>query len=1313
MSLAALVTSLAAGPGCAADFDTNRPQAKRGTLGREMYTMVCDRVGAQALREDVAGISYHAVCHADGNGEFTNEVDVAKLPELAEAYDVDANVVPVEQQAANREHRIARIQAVARRRDDLIAAFDTAFANEAVGIKDLANPDETKSCDPPGGDVRGGAVSGEADLRTELADMLGRMTDLYNDDTIPHLTRALSRMMDDLERTPEAQSAFARFDARRGYRPTDVVMGVARPTMSYPRLVELANALLRLLSSDTDPLGLGPGAPADGSPVKKAKDRTAADRIPGKAHASLVDMLSILKEELRTAKALPDLAPLAVSNDARDPTLVRLSRPRGNLEMARAILLAQDATFSVGEPRFIVARDARGLAKVALADGKVPSPFVDLTGRKSGPDGLPDVDELGRFATTAGDAPSPFRAFAGVGNTTLDAAKRDPQGRALLGSGPAYEYIDVSSTYLASLTRDLVPLLEPDPARAHETVMDLLAGLSVVAGQRQAGKDSLRSYDGKEVAYRGIREDQSPLLDLLHGIGQVLADPSIDDTLALLQRLAKDRPQVLARLVGAGLRVKEIADKYPDAKIPADSTLWDEMLDVVVKIAQKPALVEAVIRAFGDDRTLQLAKAGAAYMEMRDQLSYDRGNLNGPPFNVTKGKVETLVTPVDRSKADTGWNRSAFQRFLQALHDANGLSICTKAGAVAHIVWNGVGLDFPSFASQAACFTLGADLPKNPMPVCGMFRIENVAHDLIDAVLGKVKLDIRDECMKQLVASPLTGIVGGADAFLEDVSGIKGFSTKPSVPGIARMVYFDLPHDGQTGDTQNTKTRNFLRDLFDPAQTLACPAAPFTDTDGKVLNLRSCASFKDTFRGRDTDALFPLEQMEFLEAAKPLAQAFYDNDANLLFVDLFDTLHLHWGSGKQTTEECSKSGSKKDARWCSQDGAVSYEPLVAEALKTDLFAAMHDAVKELAAIAIPHCDARDKNGGCTKTTTYDGVKVLAEAVKALVDPAQNKGLQQRSGDAGVVRNDGSRNTQVTPIYLLIDALKGFDRRFDEHEAKNAGDDRLPQWRRARSQIVDQLFAVDGSGKTSKWKNPAIEKILPTLVSAIRSQVAANCPDPSQGCAWGRKDLPNKMRDVVTGPTFATVLDLLDDIRADEPARTELERLLVFLLQSAQSDASKTTLTALVDLLQVFEDDANVTALLNAVSSAAAPEVVDEHGRVESRGLLLAAVEVMSRVLGEARTKDGARICAKEIDPNRTLAVMLRRLVTPGPDGQPPPIDVLIDVAADVNRVRPQDTSKLAPADYAHIAHEVSDFCSNQSRGLEQVYTVIKQATQDL
>lgn len=1291
-----------ASTGCSDDFDTARATPPRGSLGREMYTLVCDRVGAQALREDITGASFHDVCHADAAGNFPSDtVDASRLPPLdPEATDVHGTPVSMDQQAKNRAHRIARIEALARRRDDLIAAFDTAFANEDIATKDLSNPDPTKSCDPR---------DASADLRTELADMLGRMTDLYDDDTVPHLTRGLSRVMNGVDDTPEAQKALALFDARRGYRPVPRELGVARPLLAYPRIVELANATLRLLSADTDPLGLTAASGAR----KKPQDRTAEDRVPGKGHAAIVSLLAGLREELRTAEVIPTPAPLVTNADDRDPLLVRLSRPRGNLEIARALLLEEDPAFATGgAPKWLVRRDVRGVAKVALVNGAVPSPFVDLTGPGGKPDGLADLDTLGRFLTVKGaTAPTPFPDV--LGEKTNDA--RDADGRALLGGKPAHEYVDVSTTFLGHLAKDLVPLLDPDPTKHHEALMDALGGFAVVAGTREDAATSTRTYgsgsDATVVTYRGVREDASPVLDLVHAVGQVLADPEADDMLALAQRLAQDKPQVLARLIGVGLKIKAIADAHPEAKLPAASTLWDELLDVLVAIAQQPKLLEDIVRAFADDATLDLPRSASAYLTTRDQLSYDRNDLNGPVFNVTLGKVDTLKTPVDRTQPDTGWNRSAFQRFLQALHDTKNMSVCTKPGAVAHVVWKGIGMDFPSLTAQTACFILGNDPPADPQPQCGLIRIKNISEELVNAVLGKVNLDIRDDCLKNMVKSPLTGIVGGADAFLEDISGIKGFNTQPTVPGINRLAYFDLPHDGTAGDTANGKTLNFLKDTFDAVPTLVCPQLPFTDTDGAQLNLRQCSTFADTLRGRDADALFPLEQLGFLEASKPLARAFADSGSNLLFVELFDTLHRHWGSPAQSKDECDPGAPRTSARWCSQDGAVSYEPLVAEALGGDLFPALHDAVKELATIAIPHCDARDATGKCTKTTPWDGVKVLAEAAKDLLDPEKNKGLTYRDGNAEAKRNDGTTNPQVTPIYLLIDALKGFDQRLADHAAKYPGDDRLPAWRRARSQLVDQLLSVSGSGASSKLANAAVEKTLPTLLSMIRSQLAAHCPDPTQPCTWAKSELTKKTTPIVTGPTFAGALDVFDAVWSDEPARTELEQLLRYLL--ADDNASPATLAALGDVLQLFEDDANVTALLHAGADAAGPEVLDASGKVTSRGLLLAAIEVVWRVLGEVHDADGQRLCSKEIDPNRTLAVVLRRLVTPPDGGGPAPVEVLMDVATDVNRAHPEVTTKLEPDDYGSIASEISEFCSHPSRGLEQVYTVIKQATKDL
>jgi hypothetical protein len=67
-------------------------------------------------------------------------------------------------------------------------------------------------------------------------------------------------------------------------------------------------------------------------------------------------------------------------------------------------------------------------------------------------------------------------------------------------------------------------------------------------------------------------------------------------------------------------------------------------------------------------------------------------------------------------------------------------------------------------------------------------------------------------------------------------------------------------------------------------------------------------------------------------------------------------------------------------------------------------------------------------------------------------------------------------------------------------------------------------------------------------------------------------------------------------------------------------------------------------------------------------------------------------------------------VTPMGDTQPAPIEVFVDVVADVNRAQPGAPKKLAAADYGNIANEVSQFCEDPSSGLEQVYEVIREAT---
>jgi len=1300
---------------CASDFDTSRQIPARGSVGRELYSLVCDRVGAQALREDVTGFSFRNLCHQDAQGHYASKVDESKLVPLKEgARDVQGNVVSMEQQQKNRAYRMARVEALARRREELIDAFDAALPDIDILVKDLGNADPKATCDAPT------AKAKRDRMLRQLADTLSRLVDLYNDQTIPMVTRSLGRLMTHARADRDVLDALARIDARQGYRPKEQALGVARPALGYPRFVELVNSVLRLVATNADPHGPKP--------------------VPGKASVQFQQMLSVMHEELRTATSDPPLPPLKIGTDAKLDAREVLSRPRGTLEIAQKLLLAQDPAFGLPTPHLIALRDVRAYVSVPLVKGSVPSPFVDFTGPDGKPDGLPDLSPLGEFVTVSGTSvPTPFFSVGSVDG------KRDPAGRAMQADGtPMYGYLDAGQTFAASLVKDLRPLVDPDPKTGHETVMKLLAGAPLLFGPRDEKPLDERTYppDPSRVEawkasrtdpppanlgttpvtlkYRGFHPDASPIVDLVYALGQIVGRPETDDALVLFKKLLVEHPNELARMIGIGLQLKAIADKHPEAKIPANSLLWDEMLDTVVKIAQTPGILEDLFKAFGDARTVKLDKVFGAYTEFKDELSYDKNNLNGPTFNLTTGTVAGLMTPVDRTQPDSGKNKSALQRFMQLLHDANGLAACTKDGAVAHvdIKWSGipVKLDYPTDPlAKTVCVFLGSSAPSK-LPLCGILRIENVAALLLDVALNRATFDVRDDCLNKLTKSPLTDLVGGADAFLEATSGIKGFSTHPTVNGVARMTFFDTAHDGLPGDTTPglAKTHKFLMDVLDPVPSMVCPEAPFTDKDGKVIHLRKCASFKDTLRGRDNNSLFPLELMDFIGSVQPLAAAFADHGQPLLFVELFDTMHKHWGSSKQTLEECDPKLPKTDSRWCSQDGAVTYEPLLVEFLKTDLFPTLSELVKVVQATKIQHCDVYDATTHtCTKSTERDGVQVLAEAVRALVDPAKVPGLLDRRGNAFAVRNDGTKNPQVTPIYLFIDALKGIDAAFDKWNADHPEDaGRLASWRAARSEIVDQFFAIDGSGTSARFHDAAIPKILPKLIDMQRAQVFAHCPDPKATCTWATTELPKNLSDAVGGPTFAATIDLLEALRNDDATRIELEKLLVYLLDSASdNDAQATTLAASVDLLQVLDDSVNLTPLYRMVSDATSGSVTDASGKVVQRGLVDGSVQLLSRIFAAAHDDSGTEICSKEIDPNHALAVVLERLVRPMTKGLPTtPLEVIMSVIADVNRSDPSSTTKLTGGDYENIAKEISEFCLDKERGLEQVYEVIRVAT---
>jgi hypothetical protein len=154
-----------------------------------------------------------------------------------------------------------------------------------------------------------------------------------------------------------------------------------------------------------------------------------------------------------------------------------------------------------------------------------------------------------------------------------------------------------------------------------------------------------------------------------------------------------------------------------------------------------------------------------------------------------------------------------------------------------------------------------------------------------------------------------------------------------------------------------------------------------------------------------------------------------------------------------------------------------------------------------------------------------------------------------------------------------------------------------------------------------------------------------------------------------------------------------------------------SLAGITDLLQSLGDDATRIPIARATQALVGTRITDKDGRTIRTSVADAIVGLLAKVLARGRNAEGERVCSKELDPNEALIVLLRRAVATKTPLEPSPADTLVNVAAEVNRSDPSSTAKLASPDYANTSKELREFCLDKGRGLEQIYEVIRQATQ--
>ncbi len=1086
-------------------------------------------------------------------------------------------------------------------------------------------------------------------LQTDMKDLLAALTPLYDDDTMPESTRTLAAIFDEiafnqtkpspdesprdaniraakLKRAEDVRAALARLGGRKGYRPIATAIGVARPMLAYDRMAAVTDTTIRILGS--------------GGPAEK----------------ELRLVLNVAQLELANTKAEPR-APIMGYTDRFTKTAN--AKPKLTSEILRNILVdveKPEYALDLTKPVPYLLRDIRGFATFAAG---LPPGGVDKDG-----DNLPDVDTFGRFIDGSG-APLKLAApFAFVTATGVESTESGDTGKADL-----YKFGDASKTMLHSVLADTKVIAHPD----NGALLDLTHAAVWQFGKRvdvksQPYGDPDGAPDSHVIDYKKFDANTSPITDLVYALGRLMELPRLNDYLEFNRQLLRDHPTEVARLIGAALKIRDIANKpeYKSIDLDDKSTLWDEVATIVGELASEPIVMKEVIESFADPRVLLLPNGMARFANHSDGLDYNPAAdkcvtgadatcppLNDPWWNVSSEPPGPKKDPgvlVDYTKPDIEGNRSLFSRFFALISESDGVKICNKPGATIHTDVLGIPTKLPLIGTYKECEAL-------EIPDMGKYYLACVVGGT-DEITGdaRCKLPLKDP-----IITSLGGLLD-VDKKMETGSGITGLKRVPTVEALNRMTMWRHPN-------------KFITDLNDPFPTNVCPITTSFDT-------RRCATPDDLMANRHRATMFMGEAYDALKGLAPTLQPFVKKRADgkerlHYFVRLVQTMNKHWSPGGNPTR-CKDGVPETDPRFCAKSNARAYEPILAEAFATDIVPALHEVTKITKGMTV--------NG-------KPGTEVLAALVSDLMDPkvAATMKLVDRNGSASTTYNDGKTTVpQLTFFHLFANAINKFDTMWG---TEGAADHEL--WRAARSKLVDQFLGVEAVGgdvTKSKFKNPAVTAAGPVLMDALEDRIAEH---KAKGDfeTWARSGLVKTFIESMESPIFASAIDLQEKIYADEAARKELGLLVSYLAdQASQNDALASLLTSAQDLIQLMADDADMVPLYHAAAVGASPD-----------GALKRGLDLVERI-GKIETGDAF---ANAHGKRRVIPKVLANAVTPMGSTQITPLEVYMDVIADLHRADPTKTDAFAPVDYGSVSQNVLEFLIDKTRGLEQLYTIVK------
>ncbi|MEI8256684.1 MAG: iron chelate uptake ABC transporter family permease subunit, partial [Deltaproteobacteria bacterium] len=325
---------------CVSDFDTRRQvPAERGTVGAEVFHVVCERVDVGESPDDLDFERARGVCDgegvvADGGGTMA--------------------VGP-------------KVRTMGERRSAIVAAIDRAIPralyDDADGMLFNLLP-------------LYGSDNGRDGGTTRLAD---GGTAPRDEDLLPQTTRAVSRLLTSIVNDASAPAALAAFSHHQGYRPPRIALGLTRALLGYPHLGDVLESTFSLVR-DAD-IAHMPGAARDhfhalldmaSGELARAAPATAADAQSGTTLDAVADLV------FRTDPSLATGHPRLVVR--RDPFgMARIAQAGGSLPSPFVDVMPMDGFADSREGQYV---DSHGRPLSVL------TPFQ----ANDAPDGMRDAE---------------------------------------------------------------------------------------------------------------------------------------------------------------------------------------------------------------------------------------------------------------------------------------------------------------------------------------------------------------------------------------------------------------------------------------------------------------------------------------------------------------------------------------------------------------------------------------------------------------------------------------------------------------------------------------------------------------------------------------------------------------------------------------------------------------------------------------------------------------------------------------------------------------------------------------------------------